>query len=161
MKSFWRLVSPKRAVSDFADQWSRPTPHRWQILGVACAATFAIFATLIPPSERAVIPKPDVIYISTFDESRSDAEIIAENCANQERKDAFRERVAQSEQARREMYETLGRATFMDMDTITEEAEAQRSAEAAARARAREEAGLLNEEELAVAVEEYCSRADG
>ena len=152
MKRFLRLISPKRAVNDFADQWSRPTPHRWQILGVACAATFAIFMFLVPPSQRGEIPKPDLIYISTFDESRSDAEIIAENCANEQRKAEFRERVEQNEQAQREMYEALGRATFIDVDSMKEEAEARRAAEEAA------DDGP-SEEELAAAVEEYCSRA--
>ena len=154
MKGFFRRISPKRAVGDFADQWKRPTPHRWQILGVACAATFALFFTLIPDSERLMPARPDLVFITTLDENRSDAEIIAENCANQELQDAIEARIAEREELRREMYRTLGRATFIDVDEMVEEAEAERAASGEA------DEGP-SEEELALSVAEYCARAVG
>ena len=156
MKRFLRLISPKRAVGDFADQWKRPTPHRWQIMGVACAATFALFFTLIPPAERIVPERPDLIFITTLDENRTDAEIIAENCANQELQDAIDARIAEREELRREMYRTLGRATFVDVDEMVEQAEAE-----AERAGAGETDDGPTEEELALSVAEYCARAAG
>jgi len=50
--SFWRRISPRRAVEDFAGEWRQPTPYRWQILGLAVAGTFAMMILFIPKSER-------------------------------------------------------------------------------------------------------------
>jgi hypothetical protein len=40
--SFWRQISPRRAVSDLAHEWRRPTPIAGASLGVSVAATFAL-----------------------------------------------------------------------------------------------------------------------
>ncbi|RIV85863.1 hypothetical protein [Aurantiacibacter zhengii] len=154
MKGFFRRVSPRRAVVDFRDQWKQPTPHRWQILGVAMAATFAVFMLFIPESQRAPPARPDVMYISTFEEGRTEGEIIATNCANQQLKDELQARIDANEARRREMYETLGRATFIDVDEMKAEIEAERQA------KAREDTGPTPEE-LALSVEEYCAAAAG
>ena len=92
------------------------------------------------------------MYISTLDDSRTEAQIIAANCANQELKDEIEARLAQREELRRDMYRTLGRATFVDVDAMEAEAERERAAEAAANP-------APSEEELARSVEEYCARA--
>lgn len=154
MKDFFRRISPRRAVTDFHEQWKQPTPHRWQILGVAMAATFCVFTLFVPKSERVYPQPPEVIYISTFAEDRSDAEIIAANCANQQLKDELQARLDESDQARREMYEALGRATFVNVDEMQQEIDAQRAAEEAAYQGP-------SEDELALTVEEYCARAAG
>ncbi len=154
MKGFFRRVSPRRAVTDFHDQWKQPTPHRWQILGVAMAATFAVFMLFIPESRRLPPEQPDVIYISTFDDDRSEAEIIASNCANQQLKDELQALIDASEERKRELYRALGRATFIDVDAIEAEIEAERAAEAP------DEAGPTAEE-VALSVEEYCASAAG
>lgn len=154
MKDFFRRISPRRAVTDFHDQWKQPTPHRWQILGVAMAATFAVFMLFIPDSQRAPPARPDVMLISTFEENRTEAEIIASNCANQQLKDELQARIEASEERKREIYKALGRATFIDVDAIEAEIEAEQAAEEA------QDAGPT-EEEVALSVEEYCSRAAG
>ncbi len=154
MKGFLRRVSPRRAVTDFRDQWKQPTPHRWQILGVAMAATFAVFMLFIPESQRGPPARPDVMYISTFEEDRSEGDIIASNCANQQLKDELQARIDANEARRREMYEALGRATFIDVDEMKAEIEAEQQAEA------REDTGPTPEE-LALSVEEYCAAAAG
>ncbi|RPF71009.1 hypothetical protein [Aurantiacibacter spongiae] len=156
MKEFFRSVNPKRAVEDFAEQWRQPTPHRWQILGVAAAATFAIFTLFIPETQRMAPPRPEVIYITTFDENRTQGEIIAANCANQRLKDEIAARIAANDEKRREMYKTLGRATFIDVDEMEAEIKAREAAEEAANP----DDGP-SDEELALSVEEYCSRATG
>ena len=152
MKGFFRRVSPRRAVTDFHEQWKQPTPHRWQILGVAIAATFCVFMLFIPDSQRGEIAPPDVMYISTFEEGRSEGEIIASNCANQELKNEIQAAIAANEQARREMYEALGRATFIDVDSMKEEIAEEQAAEQP------EDTGPT-EEELALSLEEYCANA--
>lgn len=154
MKEFFRRVSPRRAVSDFRDQWKQPTPHRWQLLGVAMAATFCVFMLFVPDSVRVQPAPPEVIYISTFDETRTEAEIIASNCANQQLKDELQARLDESAERRREMYKALGRATFIDVDEMEREIEAERAAEATAN-------DGPSEEEIALSVEEYCARAAG
>ncbi|QZH75873.1 MAG: hypothetical protein JY451_04610 [Erythrobacter sp.] len=151
MKRFLRLISPRRAVQDFAGQWQQPTPHRWQILGVAIAATFALFMLFIPEPQRQVPEQPDLIFITTLDETRTEGEIIADNCANEVLKDELQALLDERAERRREMYRTLGRATFVDVDAMEAEAEAERAA-------AGEPEGP-SEEELALSVEEYCARA--
>ncbi len=152
MKGFFRRISPRRAVTDFHEQWKQPTPHRWQILGVAMAATFAVFMLFIPESYRADPELPEVIYISTFEDGRSEAEIIASNCANQQLKDQLQELIEASEERRRELYKALGRATFIDVEAMEAEIEAEQAAAA-------DEGTEPTPEEVALSVEEYCSRA--
>ena len=150
MKRFFRHISPRRAVSDFHDEWKKPTPHRWQILGVAIAATFCVFMLLIPAGAKGPPTRPEVMLISTFDGARTQGEIIATNCANQELKDALQARLEENAERKREMYKALGRATFIDVDAVEAEAEAERAAEV--------ETGPTDEE-IALSVEEYCARA--
>lgn len=156
MKGFFRSISPKAAVRDFAGQWQQETPHRWPILGVAMAMTFAIFMLFIPDSQRAALPRPQIDYITTFAPDRTDAEIIASNCSNQAFKDELEARLAQRAQLRREMYQALGRATFVDVDEAVAEAERQAEAQRLAQ-------GAPSKEELAEqearSVEEYCANA--
>ena len=153
MKGFFRRISPRRAVSDFATHWQEPTPHRWQILGVAMAATFAIFMLFVPDSQRIAPEKPDVWYISTFEDGRTDTQIIASNCENQRYQDDIAEMIAASEERKREIYRELGRATFIDVDEIEAELAAERAA-----AEAAGEAGP-SPEEIAARIQEYCARA--
>ena len=152
MKRFLRRISPRRAVVDLAEQWRRPTPHRWQILGVACAATFALFMLFVPDSQRMAPERPDLVYIATLEDDRTDSEIIAANCANQELQNEIASAIAQSEERKREIYRQLGRATFLDVDEMEREAAARRA-----------EDGAMDdgptEEELALSIEEYCARA--
>ena len=154
MKGFFRRISPRRAVSDFADHWQQPTPHRWQILGVAMAATFAIFVLFVPDGQRIAPAPPDVMFISTFDESRSDAQIIASNCANQRYQDDLAEMLAASEERKREIYRALGRATFIDVEEMEAEIEAERAAAEAAGEDA------PSAEQVAARIQEYCARAE-
>ncbi len=132
MKNFWRRVSPKRAVKDFADHWQNPTPHRWPILGLAVAVTLSMILLFVPGNEQIKPRRPEVIYISTWEEGRSEAEIIASNCRNQLLKDELEDKLAQRAELRRDIYRALGRATFIDVDEIDARIEAERAAEAAA-----------------------------
>lgn len=158
MKQFLRRISPKRAALDLAEQWRQPTEHRWPILGVAAAATFALFMLFIPDSQRKDPERPEVIFISTWEEGRTEQQIIASNCANQQLKDDLEARLAQRAELRRDMYKALGRATFIDVDAIEAEAQADLDNESAEQDAAR---FVLSEEAAATArsVEEYCAAA--
>ncbi|WP_133304007.1 hypothetical protein [Aurantiacibacter aquimixticola] len=153
MKKFFRRISPRKAVRDFTGHWKQPTPHRWQILGVACAATFALFMLFLPETERAPPERPELIWITTLDEDRSEAEIIADNCANQRLKNELQAKLDERAELRREIYRALGEATFIDVDELEAEAEAERAA--------RGEPEGPTPEELALSLEEYCARAAG
>lgn len=160
MKQFLRLINPKRAALDFAEQWKQPTPHRWPILGVALALTFALFMLFIPESQRIEAKRPEVIYISTWEEGRSERDIIASNCANQQLKDELQAKLEERAEIRVDMYKALGRATFIDVDAIEAEAEAERASQQAAQQTSQQ---ALSEEaaQVAASVEEYCARALG
>ncbi|MFC3096873.1 hypothetical protein [Alteraurantiacibacter palmitatis] len=158
MKQFLRRISPRRAVADFVTVWRQPTRHRWGLLGVAIAMTFALFMLFIPKSQMVEPEMPEVIYISTWAEGRSEAEIIASNCRNQQLRDELESLLAERAEIRRDIYKALGRATFIDVDAIEAEAEAARAAEQAANA-----VPLPDDvDPLArLSVEEYCARAGG
>ena len=156
MKQFLRLISPKRAAIDFVDVWKQPSDHRWPVLGVAVALTFALFMLFIPESQRVEPELPRVIWVSTFDEARTDAEIIASNCANQIRQNELREKYAQRAELRKDMYKALGAATGMDVEAIEAQAEAERAAE---EAKAEELAANDRPLDPAFSFEELCGDA--
>lgn len=146
MKQFFRRVSPKRAVNDFAELWHQPTDHRWPILGVAIAATFAIFMLFIPESQRIEPRRPEVTYITSWSPDRTEAEIIASNIENQARKDEREAIEEQRAELRRDLYRALGRATFIDVDEMEAEIEAERAAEEAAAAAEQPDTAATNGE---------------
>ena len=126
--SFWRQISPSRAVTDFAHEWRQPNPYRWRILGVSVAATFALMMLLLPESERIQPRPPQVTWITTFAEGRTDDEIIASNVENQARKDRLAAEAAALAERRKEAYKALGRATGLDVDATEADIERERTA---------------------------------
>ena len=116
--SYWRRISPRGAISDFIEEWRRPQPYRWQILGLAVAITFAGMVFLIPDSERIPPARPEVTYITTWEEGRTDEEIAASNAANQARKDEAAKLAAEQQARRREAFRALGKASGFDVDEL-------------------------------------------
>jgi hypothetical protein len=135
--NFWRLISPRRAVEDFAHEWRQPNPYRWRVLGVSVAATFALMMLLLPDSERIQPRPPEVTWITTFAEGRTEAEIIASNVENQRRKERLAAEAADRAERRRQAYKALGRATGVDVDEMEAEIERERAAEQASARQAR------------------------
>jgi hypothetical protein len=129
-------------VPGFADLWNelrRPTPYRWPILALSVLPAALILYWATSQVEYKAPERPKVIYVTTFDPDRSDAEIIASNRANQEVKDlraAEEERIAREKRA---MYKALGAATGFDVDAMERKAEASRAAERAAEEKRRAE----------------------
>ncbi len=155
MKQFLRRISPKRAVLDFVEVWQQPSEHRWPVLGVAIAATFALFMLFIPESQRVEPRPPEVTWIATYDEARTREQIIRSNCENQLRQNEREDLLARRAELRRDMYMALGRATGMDVDSINREAEAER---AAAEAEIAVIDAILDPE---LSFEELCGSAEG
>ena len=128
--------NPADGIADFWNEIRRPHPYRWlfltlSILPVAGMLWWGVNSTVYGEPER-----PSITYISTFEPARSDAEIIAENLANQEIKDLRAAEEARIAQKKRDLYKALGRAAGMDVEEIERKAEAERAAEAAADAAA-------------------------
>lgn len=116
--SFWRQISPRGAVSDLVHQWKQPTPHRWQILGVSVAATFALITLFVPESQRVPPAEPEITWITTFAPNRTDEEIIQSNIENQKKQDYIRARKAEAEERRKDAFRAIGRATGLDVDAL-------------------------------------------
>lgn len=138
--SFWRQISPRRAVLDFAAEWRQPTPRRWQIMGVSIAATTGLMIFFLPENQRIEPRPPQVTWITSFAPDRTEEEIVASNIANQQRQDELRAMEQEREEFRRDFYRSLGRATGLDVDAMEREIERERAAEAAAAERNRDEA---------------------
>ncbi|WJY19184.1 hypothetical protein QQS45_02815 [Alteriqipengyuania flavescens] len=131
-RTFLQNLSPRRAVSDFAGQWRRPNPYRWHILGVAGAATFAIFYTFLPEDQPMEPESPEVDYIEFFEPGRTDEQIMASNVENQKRQDELRAEAEERVELRKSLYRELGRATGLDVDEMERELAAEEAAEKAA-----------------------------
>ena len=122
----FRLFNPAVAVRDFREVWVQENPHRLRILLLSGAATFAIFGTMFSESHLIQPRPPEVTYITSYQGERTDAEIIAENIANQrEKNERFAEADARREAAR-QAYEAVGSATGVDTEEARAEGEAER-----------------------------------
>lgn len=141
--------NPTSGALDFWNEFRKPTPHRWPILGVSVLMTFGLMYHIT--SESALVPPrpPEVTYIASFAANRDDAEIIASNIENQKNQDAVAALLEQGEERKRELYRTLGRASGMDVDEIEREAAKERAAieaeDNARKAEIRRRAGLPQE----------------
>ncbi|MBS1239330.1 MAG: hypothetical protein H6R45_36 [Proteobacteria bacterium] len=128
--SIFRKVSPTGAVRDFAQVWTG-NPYRWRVLAVAMLGTLGMMAIFIPKSELVPPAKPEITYISTFAEGRSDDEIMASNLKNQKIQDVLRAREAAREEMQKDLYRQLGKATGVDTDAIERDLAKEKAADEA------------------------------
>ncbi len=137
-----RLKTRFNAKAGFADLWDyvrEPRPYRWTLLAVSFAIPVTGLALLSRESHFRPPDAPEVTYISTFAEGRSEEEIRQSNIANQQRKDALEAERAELERRKIEAYKSLGRATGLDVDAMEREAAIEREREAAEAAAQRRE----------------------
>ncbi|MCH2487692.1 MAG: hypothetical protein MK010_08125 [Erythrobacter sp.] len=134
--------NPVGGIQDFWSEFTRPNPYRWPILAVSLLCTFCLIFWIT--KERVIGPPapPEVTYISTFAEGRTDEEIIASNIANQELQEEIRAEQAAREEEVRDMYRTLGRASGLDVEAMEAEIAEDRARQEARRERLLEAAGL-------------------
>lgn len=128
---FLQHVQPGNAVAEFRDVFREAGPRRWPIALAAAAGTLAIFSVMFGESWKAPRPLPEVIYINSWPQDRTEEETRAFIAENQRRKEANAALLAERERIRRELWSALGRASGMDVDKMAAEAEAERTAEAA------------------------------
>ena len=123
----------------FADLWNelrRPRPYRWLFLAVSVVPAAVILGWALEREYYAPPEQPMITYISTLADGRSDAEIEAENRANQEIKDLRAAEEAKIAGEKRRIYKALGAAAGMDVDEMERKADAERAAAEAAAAAA-------------------------
>ncbi len=126
----WRQVAgPKGAIGDFISVWRAAGPNRWRFAVLAALPPLGIFAVFVNEEMRGNPPPPKIDYITTFDPSRSAAEIAASNQVNQRRKDWLAAEQAKREEEARRTYETIGRLSGMDVDAIKRKAAVEKAAQ--------------------------------
>lgn len=119
--------NPKPGILDFWTEFRKPNPYRWPILIVSSLPFAGIFWWLSGETVYKDPERPSVTYITTLADNRSDAEIMAENAANQELKDLRQAEEERLAQRKRDLYKALGAATGMDVDAIEARADAERA----------------------------------
>mgnify|MGYP000324326270 CR=1 FL=1 len=132
-------LNPAEGISDFWEYFKRPQPYRLPILALSALISLGILSLVIWQKDYIAPPRPEVTYITTFEDGRTDAEILAGNIENQRRQDELRAADEARAERRREIYRDLGRATGMDVDAIDERVARERAAEQEASERRRRE----------------------
>lgn len=136
--SFFRKISPTGAARDFVTVWTA-NPYRWPVLAAAMGVTLALMILIIPRSEIVPPDKPEVTYITTLPDNRSDAEIIASNIENQKKQDEIRKQEAEQEEYRKDLYRAVGKATLVDTDAMEKQIAKDKAADEAAAKKKRAE----------------------
>jgi N-acyl-D-aspartate/D-glutamate deacylase len=141
--SIWKNVDPVGAIADFRTVWQQAGKNRWRIAVAAAAMTIGVFSLMFQEEHRILPRPPKVTYITSWRADRSDAEIIASNRANEIYQQKLRDEQAKREEAVREIYKKIGRASGMDVDAIEAKAKADKAAEEAAKRAAAQPKGQL------------------
>lgn len=124
--------NPKTGVLDFWAEFRKPNPYRWPILLASTLPLAGIFFWLSTEVHYKDPERPQITYIPTFAEGRSDEEIAASNRANQELKDLREAAQRDLEERKRELYKALGAAAGMDVEEMEQRGREARAAEEAA-----------------------------
>lgn len=146
--------NPTPGLMDFWQEFRKPNPYRWPILGASVIPAVLIFGWALSQTHYKEPERPKITYITSFAEDRTIDEIIASNRENQELKDLRAARQAQIARRKRDVYKALGAATGIDVDKMERKADARRAAEqAAAEAKRAEQFGRMAKSPAAPASE--------
>ncbi len=142
--------NPAPGIKDFWNEFRKPQPYRVPIL-ILSATPLALMAWWLSGETHYKEPeRPSITYITTFDPTRTDEEIVASNLENQEVKDLREARDAELAERKRDLYKALGAVAGMDVEEIERRADEARAAEEAAEeARRAEMFGRSVEDETA------------
>ncbi len=128
MKSFFRNVSPRRAIIDFWQVLGAPTEYRGIALVLSAIITGTIFVALGSEGGRGLPDPPKVIYFPSLIAGRTDAEILAENRIATAKARAEEAELEAGQERARQMYRAVGNATGVDTVKAYEEGKAERAA---------------------------------
>ena len=77
MAIFPRPVSPRSALGDMWSYFRENRPHKWPLLGLSMAITWVIMWVFMVDANTNTMPtRNKIIYVQSWDASRSDAAII-------------------------------------------------------------------------------------
>ena len=77
MAIFPRPVSPRSALGDMWSYFRENRPHKWPLLGLSMAITWVIIWVFMVDANTNTMPtRNKIIYVQSWDASRSDAAII-------------------------------------------------------------------------------------
>ena len=145
-RSFLRNVSsPRGMLADFKEVYRQAGKNRWWIGLASAACTIAVFSMMWQEGGRGRPKPPEITYITVWDPTRTEAEIVASNIANQRRKERLAAEQAKREEEVKNIYRTIGRASGMDVAAIEKKAAADRAAEAARQKAALSKATIAKE----------------
>lgn len=135
--SFLKNVNPGNAIGELASVFRDAGPKRWPTAALAALTSLFLFSTMAGESWKKPRPLPEITYITSWPEHRTEAETQAFIKENQRRKDIREARLKEYDQVGQDAWMALGRASGMNVDKIKADADAEKArAEAAARARA-------------------------
>jgi hypothetical protein len=128
--AFWRNINPTGAIGDFITVFKQAGSNRWRFAALSAAMTVGIFSIMSGESWRKMRPLPEVTYINSWPEDRTEAETRAFIEANQKRKEQREELQRQYDEEGRKLWKTLGRASGMDVEQIEAKAAAKAKVQA-------------------------------
>ncbi len=76
MAIFPRPVSPKSALGDLWTYFRENRPHKWPVLGLSMALTWVMIWAFMDANTNTMPTRNKIIYVESWDASRSDAAII-------------------------------------------------------------------------------------
>jgi hypothetical protein len=120
--SYFKDISPRRAVADLVAFVRADRPYKWFLMIAACVPPALIYATIAMDFKALNVgPPPTVTYFESWPADRSIEESKAAIAERQILKDAMLEQ-------QRQRYKALGRASGMDVERIEREAFAKKTA---------------------------------
>jgi hypothetical protein len=128
--SYWQHVNPVAAISDFKEVVRQAGDNKWRIGLAAAATTLFLFWSLTHESWRVPQEKPKIIYINSWYKDRAEGQTREFIEKNQKLKDALKADQDKRDEAVKQIYRTIGKASGMDTDAIEKKAKEEAEAEA-------------------------------
>ena len=125
-------MNPTGAIGDFLTVYRQAGRNRWWIGLIAAGLTLGTFSIMTGESWKKPRALPQITYITSWPEDRTEEETRAFIIENQKRKDELEAAQKAADEEARKLWKTLGRASGMDVDKIDAQASKERAAQEAA-----------------------------
>ncbi len=125
-------MNPTGAIGDFITVYRQAGSNRWWIGLIAAGLTVGTFSIMAGESWKKPRALPQITYITSWPEDRTEEETRAFIIENQKRKDELEAAQKAADEEARKLWKTLGRASGMDVDKIDAQASKERAAQEAA-----------------------------
>ncbi len=125
-------MNPTGAIGDFLTVYRQAGRNRWWIGLIAAGLTVGTFSIMTGESWKKPRELPQITYITSWPEDRTEEETRAFIIENQKRKDELEAAQKAADEEARKLWKTLGRASGMDVDKIDAQASKERAAQEAA-----------------------------